>query len=51
MKRDVKNGVRVIDFIKAVRWCKEPAIQEALADVDKRTDDPDIKGAVLAEPE
>jgi HEAT repeat protein len=51
MKRDVKNGVRVIGFVKAVRWCKEPAIQEALADIAKRTDDPDIKGAVLAEPE
>jgi HEAT repeat protein len=46
MKREVKNGVRLIDFIKAVSWCKAPAIQEALADIAKRTDDPEIKKAV-----
>jgi len=42
MKRDVKNGVRAVDFIKAVAWCKEPAIQEALADIAKRTNDSQI---------
>jgi HEAT repeat protein len=46
MKREVKNGVRTDEFIKAVAWCTVPAIQEALADIAKRTNDPDIK-AVL----
>jgi hypothetical protein len=45
MRREVKNGVQTIDFIKAVSWCKLPAIQEALADIAKRTDDPHIKAA------
>ena len=45
MLNEVKNGVRTIDFIQAVAWCKLPAIQEALADIAKRTDDPDIKAA------
>jgi HEAT repeat protein len=45
MKCEVKNGVRTIDFIQAVSWCQLPAIQEALADIAKRTDDPHIKAA------
>jgi HEAT repeat protein len=45
MKREVKNGVYADHFIQAVSWCKLPAIQEALADIAKRTDDPDIKAA------
>jgi hypothetical protein len=43
MKREVKNRVRTDDFVKAVSWCKEPAIQKALADIRKRTDDEAIK--------
>jgi len=43
MKREVKNGVDMIDFIKAVSWCQVPSIKEALADVAKRTGDPAIK--------
>jgi HEAT repeat protein len=46
MRRDVKNGVRIRDFIKAVSWCKAPGIQEALAGIGKRTDDPLIKEAL-----
>jgi HEAT repeat protein len=42
-KRDVKNGVSTRDFIQAVAWCEAPEIREALADLAKRTDDPDIK--------
>jgi len=50
MKREVKNGVRTVDFIKAVRWSKEPVIREALADIAKRTDDPDIKDTLSTRP-
>ncbi len=46
LKREVKNGVRAADFIKAVSWCQEDVIQEALADLAKRTDDPHIKEAL-----
>ncbi|HKB36347.1 MAG TPA: hypothetical protein VKD72_07835, partial [Gemmataceae bacterium] len=42
-KREVKNGVRTADFIKAVSWCKAPPIKDALADIARRTNDPDIK--------
>jgi hypothetical protein len=45
-KREVKNGVRTVEFIKAVSWCKEPSIQEALAGIKKRTDDESIKEAL-----
>jgi HEAT repeat protein len=51
MKRDVRNGVRTIDFIQGVSWCRVPAIQEALADLAKRTDDPDIKKALAGKKE
>jgi len=43
MKREVRNGVRTLDFIKAVSWCRAPSIQEALTDIYKRTDDAEIK--------
>jgi hypothetical protein len=47
MLREVKNGVRTADFIKAVAWCKAPAIREALAELARRTDDPEIKEVLL----
>lgn len=43
MMREVKNGVRTEDFIKAVAWCTEPDIQKALDDIARRTDDKFIK--------
>ncbi len=45
-KREVRNGVHPVDLIKAVSWCKEPHIQEALAGIKKRTDDKLIKQAL-----
>lgn len=45
-KREVKNGVRTADFIKAVAWSQAPAIREALADIAKRTDDETIRKAL-----
>jgi hypothetical protein len=45
-KREVKNGVDTLEFIRSVSWCKEPRIQEALAGISKRTDDKRIKEAL-----
>jgi HEAT repeat protein len=47
-EREVKNGVRTEEFIKAVSWCKAPAIQQALADIARRTNDSEIKEAATA---
>jgi hypothetical protein len=46
MMRNVRNGVRTLDFIKAVSWCQDMSIQEALADIAKRTNDAEIKKLV-----
>jgi hypothetical protein len=46
IKREVKNGVRTAEFIKAVCWCREPEIQKALNDIAKRTDAWEIKEAL-----
>lgn len=35
----VANGVRPEEFIKAVSWCKEPAVRAAVAGVFKRAED------------
>lgn len=43
MKREGKNRVPTVEFIKAVAWCTAPAIDEALADIAKRTNDRAIK--------
>jgi HEAT repeat protein len=50
MKRDVMNGVRTTEFIRAVSWCTAPPIKEALADIIKRTNDPHIKAAAERRP-
>jgi hypothetical protein len=50
MQREVKNGVRTLDFLKAVSWCQAPAVEEALADVARRTDDPQIKAVLDRRP-
>ena len=46
INREVKNGVQTAEFIKAVSWCTVPAVEEALAEIAKRTDDPAIKEAL-----
>ena len=43
MQRDVKNRIATVAFIEAVLWCQAATIREALADIAKRTDDPQIK--------
>jgi hypothetical protein len=48
IKREVKNGVRTTEFIEAVSWCKAAPVREALADITRRTDDPEVKKALAA---
>jgi hypothetical protein len=49
MNRDVTNGVRTDEFIKAVAWSKEPAIQAELQKIYEVTADPEIlQAAVVA---
>ncbi len=45
-KREVKNGVDTLEFIRSLSWCKEPRIQEALVGISKRTNDKRIKEAL-----
>jgi hypothetical protein len=40
---EVKNRVLTRDFIGAVMWSHAPQVQQALAEVAKRTNDPDIR--------
>src|SRR5262249_52651058 len=47
MMREVKNGVRTTDFLKAVNWCQEPTVRDALLDVFRRTDDAALMLAAL----
>ena len=42
MRREVRNGVRTDEFIKAVTWCEHPDVRAALADLAKRTTDQEI---------
>ena len=39
LQRETQNGVRPVDFVKAVAWCKEPAIIQELANIFTRTSD------------
>lgn len=47
MLRDVANGVRTTDFLKALNWCQEPAVRNALLDIFQRTSDGRVAQAVL----
>ena len=49
-EREAANGARTDDFIRAVAWSKEPAIQEALADIARRSDDRKIQEALPGGP-
>jgi hypothetical protein len=48
MKREVANGAHAEDFIKAVGWSKEPAIQKALCGIVERATDPSILLAAIS---
>lgn len=47
VRREVANGVRTSDFIKAVSWSREPAVRAAIRDIFARTTDVDILLASL----
>lgn len=47
MLRDVANRVHTTDFLKALTWCKEPLMRDAMLDIFRRTDDLDVALAVL----
>jgi hypothetical protein len=49
IRREVRNGVDTADFIRAVQWSKEAAVQDALRDIAKRTNDPQIIAALRGE--
>jgi hypothetical protein len=46
IKRNGASGVVASDFIRAVAWSRLPAIHDALDEIAKRTDDPEIKAAL-----
>jgi hypothetical protein len=46
VRREVANGARTDELVKAVAWCKEPAIRDALRSIVQRTDDNDVLTAV-----
>jgi len=48
VRREVANGVRTDEFIKAVAWCPEPKIHEAVRTIFTTTDDIDILLAALS---
>jgi HEAT repeat protein len=47
MLREVANGARTTELLKALTWCKEPAIRQALLDLFLRSDDARVTLAVL----
>lgn len=42
IQREVANGVRAQEFIKAVAWSDDPAIRRELLDILRRTTDPEL---------
>jgi hypothetical protein len=47
IRREVANGVRTDNFIKAVSWCREPEVRTAIRAIFKKTTDVDILLAAL----
>ena len=48
IQREVANGVRAEEFIRAVAWCEEPHILRELSNIFKRTSDPRLLLAALS---
>jgi HEAT repeat protein len=46
MLRDVANGLRTIDFLREISWCREPVIRKALFEIFQRTNDVSVTLAV-----
>jgi hypothetical protein len=47
VRREVANGVRTKEFIKAVSWCREPKVRAAIRAIFTSTDDTDVLLAAL----
>jgi HEAT repeat protein len=47
-QREQANGLYVEDFLKAVAWCKEPAIRSVILDIFRRTDDAKVMAAIVS---
>jgi hypothetical protein len=47
VQREITNRVRTVEFVKAVAWCTEPAIQTELVGICRRTTDSQILLAAL----
>lgn len=45
--REVKNGVRTADFVRAVAWSSHPIVRNAITDVFRRTNDEEIMLAAV----
>lgn len=45
MKRELDNGVRTDEFVKAVAWSPEPIVREAVQSIFQQTEDVDILAA------
>jgi len=46
-RREVANSARTDEFVKAISWCKDPAVRRAVRSVFERTGDVDILLAAL----
>jgi hypothetical protein len=46
-EREAANGITTTELLKAVVWCEEPAIREALFGIFQLTDDAEILVAIL----
>ncbi len=47
VRREVANGVRTDEFVKAVSWCRQPLVRAAVHDIFERTTDVDVLLAAL----
>jgi hypothetical protein len=47
MRREVANGARTEELVRAVSWCAEPAVRKAVRSIFERTGDLDILLAAL----
>jgi hypothetical protein len=46
-RREVANGARTEELVRAVSWCKEPEVRDSLRSIFKRTGDVDILLAAM----
>ena len=47
IRRELANGVRTTEFVKAISWCSEPKVREAIGEIFMRTTAVDVPLAAL----